>query len=466
MADIVVKFDPTLKQSDIVVRMSNNVSVDEVGEENHPKNVTDLQQTAIYGVQCPIIAINDVVIQYEDIINFELNDTGVVPSCSATVIDRQNLISELNTPQSDNEMRVQILPPFEDVYKKIDLTFYISSFNMMGDNMISVNGTYKNPKLSASQFKSLGKISTYEMFETIAKETELGFASNIENGEDKRYMYCNFISYNDLIERELPKADGECMYGWWIDCWNYLNFVDVKDRYETIIPKDDLKLWITGLADGAVQGEVKDPIEVPAELTTLFGTEESQLHVFDYRHNSDPGTNMSGTDTVYSIYSQENHEYKDVYLGNKDVEKDIFTNYQYLGEVYGEYDYMLPPVKREAYFRKMSLNRLEVDLGFPLLGIQRGGKVNFSDYYVDGQRSDMKKDLIASGVYDDNAKTNVQFEEINPGTNDLFELNKSVSGQYMVQGNIYSFSNRRWKQTCILVMPIEQQPKLLKKDEE
>ena len=467
MSDIIVKFDPTLKQSDIVVRMSDNVSVEETSDDNQPKNPTDLQQTAIYGIQCPIIAINDVVIRYEDIISFKLDDTGSIPSCNVTAVDRQNLISKLNTPGADTEMRVQILPPFEDVYKKIDLTFYISSFKMDYEGVISVSGSYKNLNLFASQFKAFGEISTYKMFETIAKDTELGFASNVEEEDDKRYMYCNFIPYTELINRELPKADDKKMYSWWIDCWNYLNFVNIKDRYDTIIPNDELKIWITGIVDGAVAGETKAPIQVTAELTTLFGSEESQLHVFDFRNNTSPGVNASGTDTIYSVYSQENRDYKDIYVGNEDVKKDIYTHFQYLGEIYGDYDYITPPSIRGLRFKKMSMDELEVDLGSPLLGLQRGGKVNFSNYYVSGQQSDMIDSLSEAGVYDTEVTTNVQFEEPeNSAAQDRFMLDKSVSGQYLIKGNIYSFENRRWKHTCILSIPADQKPKLLNKDEE
>ena len=86
MAKLEVKYDPTLEQSEIIARLDNS-SPEEAGKD-YQDNKTDLQQTSIYGVQCPIIAVNNIMIAYEDILSFELDDTGHIPPSGAPATDQ------------------------------------------------------------------------------------------------------------------------------------------------------------------------------------------------------------------------------------------------------------------------------------------------------------------------------------------------------------------------------------------
>ena len=204
MALIEVKYDPSLKQSEIIARLDNS-SPEEAGE-NYEKNPIEIQQTSLYGIQCPIIAINNIMVAVDDILNFELDDTKHEPSVSMCIYDRKQLIQYLNAPENDNELRVQILPPFEDVYKKIDLTFFITSFRMGNNNELYINANYKSPGFVSSRFKSFGEISLYKLCDSIASEIQLGFATNIEDMDDKRYVYCPYTSYKNSIEKEISHS--------------------------------------------------------------------------------------------------------------------------------------------------------------------------------------------------------------------------------------------------------------------
>ena len=469
MAKIEVKYDPTLEQSEIIARL-DNTSPEEAGED-YKGNQTALQQTSIYGVQCPIIAINNIMVAWEDIITFELDDTKHIPSVTLHVMDRKNLIQYLDSPGNDNELRIQILPPFEDAYKKINLTFLISHYSMgeNGDDLY-ISGVYKLSKFTSSQFKSFGEIGLYELFDKIASDSKLGLASNVESMEDKRFVYCPYTSYQRTIEKEVSHSGDETtIYDWWIDSWNYLNLVNIYERYNAIDSEDDMKVWISGAVDEIGEGIHIEPQEVTADLTNMFGTEETQLHVFDYRINTDPGINIyEGTDKVYSVYSMKNKEYQDTYISDGDVKKDVFENFEYKGEVYGEYDYITGGMKREPFLQKMKTGSIEVDLGQPLLGLQRGNRVNFACYYNNDNMDYPTYGLSEEGDMNTNIQTNVPLME--PDVNesdpsDTFKLNKSVSGQYLIIGNVYKFFDKHWTHTVILTRPADQKPKMLVDEE-
>lgn len=468
MAKLEVKYDPTLKQSEIIARL-DNTSPEESGEE-YNGNQTELQQTSIYGIQCPIIAVNNIMIAYEDILSFELDDTDHVPKVSLHVIDRKSLIQYLDTPDNDNELRIQILPPFEDAYKKINLTFFISNYSMgEGGNDLFITGDYKLPKFTSSQFKSLGKIGLYDLFDRVASDTQLGFATNVEAGEDERFIYCPYNSYKNTIEKEIMRSgDKTNVYEWWIDVWNYLNLANIYERYTTIDPENDMKVWVSGAVDEVGEGIKIEPQEVVADLTNMFGTEETQLYVADYRINTNPGINVrEGTDKIYSVYSMNDKEYKDTYISDGDVKKDVFENFEYKGEVYGDYDYITGGMMRIPFLQKIKNGTLEVDLKQPLLGLQRGNHVNFACYYNNDSRDYPVDSLKSEGAVQE-VQTNVPLmepdvDETDPS--DTFKLDKSISGQYMILGNIYRFASGQWTHTVILTRPADQKPKILIEEE-
>ena len=222
-----------------------------------------------------------------------------------------------------------------------------------------------------------------------------------------------------------------------------------------------MKIWISNQTGEMSEGIEIVPQENVAELTNLFGTQASQLYVKNYRIVNAPGLGViDGTDKIYSVYSMNKREYQDTYISDGDIKKDIFENYEYKGEVYGDYDYITNGMYRAPFLQKIKSSLVEVDLDQPLLGIQRGNHVLFSCYYNDSLVSDMIEGMEEEGVVDKNAQTEVPMTEMDE-TNDSFKLNKSLSGQYMVLGNTYKFSNKHWTQTVVLTRPINQKPKLL-----
>lgn len=472
MSLIRVKYDPTLKHSDIIARLDNTNS-DEV-DEKYVTNYTDMQQTSIYGIQCPIIAVNNIMIAYDDILDFTLEDTSTVPMVNMIILDRKNLIKMLDTPRQDNELRIEILPPFDDAYKKINLTFIISSYDQLDQNALSISGTYKSPELFSSQYKSFGEVSLYQLMDQIASEVKLGFATNVEDAQDKRFVYCPFNNYIDLIQNEVEHSGDEThIYDWWIDVWNYLTLCDMYERYNAIDSEEDTNLWISNQTD-----EVTNTVEIQAqksksEFSNLFGMEESQLYVKAYRTINNIGSNISvGNDKIYSVYSMNDREYKDTNIqfsgdeGGETRPKDIFKNFEYQGEVYGDYDYITGGMLREPFLQKMNNELLEIDLAQPLLGIQRGKRLNFACYYDNSMFDNTNYGLEDAGLVNDNIKTNVPVEEMGQDyQSDTFKLNKFISGQYLIIGNRYTFRNKKWTQTVILTRPAEQTPKILKDDD-
>ena len=184
MSIVTLEFDNTLEKSEIVMPLLSS-SQNEAGENYSDANLTDKSQTKVFGIQVPLVMINSTIIDFDAIHYFNLKSQGCLPELTMTVDDKYELITNLDKPSNDNVVRVQILPKFDDAYKKIDLTFYITNISVNG-KLVRLTCTYKLASLTSSQFKTYGEVDTYTLFKQIANETKLGFASNLTTLNDNR----------------------------------------------------------------------------------------------------------------------------------------------------------------------------------------------------------------------------------------------------------------------------------------
>lgn len=465
MSAINIEFNNDLKKSEIVLPLLST-SAAESGDE-HANDMTDKAQTSVFGIQVPLIMINSVVIDFDAVQYFSLKSEGSIPELSMIVEDRYKLIENIDKPRHDNEVRVQILPKFDNAYKKIDLTFYITNIKVNG-SIISVNCMYKVPDLTISRFKSFGEIDTYSLFRNSATETKLGFATNISMLSDNRFIYCDNKSFLDIMNDEIQYSNStDHILDWWIDFWDNINLVDIKERFETIDSNDDIMIWVAGQVNEVTIDNEIQPIQIPAILTTHPSFSNSELFVKSYNILNNPGSFITtGSDKLYSVYEESKNEYLDYLLQNGDIASDIFTKYEYIGENYGDYNYLLAKRLREAYIQKINSECIKVSLKSPILGLMRGHKVNFIRYVNDSKVENKLKSLEENNIVDRNIESNIPLNdfEITTENNDgQFILDRTCSGQYMITSINAIFKNNEWDYNLTLSRPSLSQQNILKK---
>lgn len=468
MSTIQVKFDNKLKQSDIIIPLIHSSQAE--AQDNYEYNQSERQQTLVYGIQTPLIMINNVVVKFSDVISFELSCSNATPEVYIVVRDRYRLTTTIDSPGIDNELRVQILPKFENKYKKINLTFYIT--NMKNNNgTLYINGEYKIPKFISSNIKSFGQISTYKLFETIAQETDLGFATNVEDSSQERYVYCPYKSYKELLRSEVAFASTETqIYDYWVDWWNNLILADMYERYNATDRDEDMQIWIAGQNNEISEGTEITPIQTVATFHNHPGQQTTELHVSNYKICTSPGPQLyKGTDRVFSVYEFPKTEYLDYLIQDGDSKNDIFTKYEYLGEVYDDHNYLLSNKKYDTFRQKIYSNEtVEITLKTPLLGIMRGNRVNFLWYNNNGIVDDLHNKLKKEGTIYESPETNIPINE-DSNIEDIehdgkFVIDKSVSGQYLVTKCVMKYKDNAWQYLVTLSRPSSAKPKIIKED--
>jgi hypothetical protein len=424
-------------------------------------DLTDKDQTRIYGIQVPLIKINNTTIDFDSVKYFVLKSEGRLPELTLTVEDTYSLISNIDKPGNDNLVIVQIVPKRDNTYKKINLSFYISNIRVSG-TLVTLTCKYKLSDLTSSRFETFGEIDTYNMLKNIAIKTKMGFATNLKGEtKDKRYVYCNNKSYFDIMNEEIQYSDIDgCLLDYWIDFWDNITLADIKERLKTIEPDEEIEIWVESQVYENTGSVETQPNKVPAVLLNLPQFNQSELFVKDYNMKTTPGAQLSkGSDKVHAIYEENKSDYSDYLLQDKDVKKDIFVKYDYIGELYGDYNYFLSKSVREAYIQKITSDEIIITLNSPNLGLMRGNKVNFLRYVNDSVLENKMKDLEEHKIIDrEKVRTNIPLEDYKlweDSGEGKYRLDKTVSAQYLIYAVEIKYSNNQWQYDLTLVRDIK-----------
>jgi hypothetical protein len=443
MSVINLVFDNQLQQTPIEVPL-------QAPPAENGDNTLQVNQVMIHGVCTPVVSVCGIVFDFNKIIKMTLYDNDRLPSLDLIIDDSEQLLASISNPKSDNEIRLQILPPFEDAYKKIDLTFYINNIDVRGSK-VSISAIYKIPDIYISRLKSFGEVNTYNLFKTIASECLLGFASNCEeNDADKRFIYCNNISYEDLMNREVRMASSvDNVFDYWVDVWNNINYVNLKQRFVDKDAPEDMELWCMTTPGNDVEStNIVQPVLTEAVITNHPMT-AGQLHAKKYNISNNTGKNKEkGTDRVFTIY--KDGAVIDSLIEDGNVQNDIFTKYYYLGENIGEYEYLTAISFYDSFCDIINKNTIEVTLSFPMLGIMRGSHVKFMWY---DNNFFQKQDIELLGGDMDSDEGDQSEELAEP---DKLMINKQISGEYLVHKTILHYNKGQWKNTLILTRPEDQ----------
>lgn len=461
---ITVRRDPQIKLPEIVTKM---MATERAQTDSSEYTTSQIKQTDVYGVMCPLLSLNGVVVDMPDLIDFELDCTGVLPEVYFEFKDRNNIFTQYNTPTTSNELQVQIIPPVEATYKKINMLFYVTEISVQ-QGIIIGRGVYKIPGLITNRHIALGEMTTYELCDFISAESQLGFASNVAATNDKRYIYCDYKNYGDLLKDEIANssADETHVYDCWVDLWNYITLCDIFERYNTIDEGDSLVMWIADHNTIGAVGEKAEPVRMDAILTNHPAVERTELFVRNYRVQTDNEYVKQGTQKAVTVYNMQTKEYVGHYVADGDVDKDKYINLEYGGEVYGEYDYIFSKQCRDMFLKKMGAETIELTLTSPVFGLSRGDQCRF--VWLDNDprnrywRETFEKAKISKDIKDLHLGWLEDWVDSVKGVmdNSLY-VNLQVSGQYTVVGMKAIFEHNMWLYQLMITRPAERKPQLM-----
>lgn len=351
------------------VILPTEIKFDALAEESGSDNVD--KQTKEVGVMEPFILCNDIIIPRNDILNIELELSATTPACTVTFNDREGNFTVDSVPRDGDFFTLLLNSKHQETFKSIHMDFDIVEVDtgempgkVPGGRPITLEGIAKIPKLFGEDCQVLDADTSLAHLEKIARDLEIGLATNIDTTDDNQSRIQAYETYLDFIKSIVGDAyiSDDSFVKYYIDQYYYLNFIDVNKIFNA--PNESLEdvmksLTTTSISETSQKGSETDNemdpdnIEVPFLLTNHMDfdsvscfIEEHQIinnsqqislaagnsrNIQYYDNNSDTGDRFQEF-TIEPLQSENLRESEMPLKGNpKDERYKDQVKYKYMG---------------------------------------------------------------------------------------------------------------------------------------
>lgn len=262
--------------------LPTEIKFDALGEESGDDTIG--KQSKDVATLEPMLMCNDILIPRNQIQTFELELSGKTPKCTITFEDRNGNFSVDALPRDGDFFTLLLNSKQQETFKSVHMDFDIVEVNtegmpsrVAGGSTITLEGIAKIPRLFGEDCKILDPDTSLAHLEKIARDLEIGLATNIDTTDDKQSRIQAYETHLDFIKKVVGDAyiSDDSFVKWHIDQYYYLNFVDINKIFNSKNPSlDEVTKSLTSFAisELATKGSDEenfdsDNIEVPMLLT-------------------------------------------------------------------------------------------------------------------------------------------------------------------------------------------------------
>lgn len=274
--------------------LPTEIKIDSVGEPGGGS-----KQTKVIGTLKPFILVNSYQFGPGDIQSFRLDCSGITPKCEVVVLDNKNSFQVESYPRDGDFFTVLLNSKHQETFKSIHMDFDIIEIEttpeIEGENpTITLEGIAKIPRLYAEDCQNLDADNSLNHLELIARDLELGLATNVEAPNDNQPRLQAYITYADFIKEIVEDSyiSDDAFTKYYIDQYYYLTYVNINKIFNAPNPKLDevmsvLASFASSMSEGHNQAEdgeenKGDQIEVPLMLTNHKDTNGLSCYVDRY----------------------------------------------------------------------------------------------------------------------------------------------------------------------------------------
>jgi len=251
----------------------------------------------------PFVWYNGIQIHQTDISFLQVSTGSELPMVKIVFRDSFNLMKDKGFPLDDSNISI-FINPRTDQLKPIHMDFKITKFSVNGSTY-TITGTIDASKLYIKSYKSLSNMTSFEALKSIAIDCGLGFASNIDNTDDKMtWINTGVRNYEfvDMIVEASYKSD-ETYLLCYIDLYYNLTYVDLEKELNRDIKQE------LGIANIGIEDVAKLPDQEKASrlfLTNDSSSQNSNNYFIDYRiiNNSTQVSLAEGYLTKVKFYDE------------------------------------------------------------------------------------------------------------------------------------------------------------------
>ena len=216
--------------------LPTEIKIDNLGEDGGGS-----KQTKAIGTLKPFILVNSYQFGPEDILSFDLDCSGVVPKCEVTVKDNKNAFQVESYPRDGDFFTILLNSKHQETFKSIHMDFDIVEIETSpevegGNPTITLDGIAKIPRLFAEDCQNLDADNSLNHLELVARDLELGLATNVEAPDDNQPRLQAYITYADFIKEIVEDSyiSDDAFTKYYIDQYYYLTYVNINKIFQDI----------------------------------------------------------------------------------------------------------------------------------------------------------------------------------------------------------------------------------------
>lgn len=180
--------------------MPSEIEMYAAGEENGGD-----KQTKQTGNLEPFISVNKYVFGRDNIQSVDLDLSGIVPKCNISVVDNKQAFDVDHYPRDGDTFVLLINSKNQETFKSIHMDFDITEITNEREvdgepATINMSGIAKIPKLFAENCQTLDAAGSLDHLELVARELEIGLATNIDATDDSQSRIQAYETYLEFIK--------------------------------------------------------------------------------------------------------------------------------------------------------------------------------------------------------------------------------------------------------------------------
>ena len=451
-----------------------------------PGQDRNINNIYIDGILIPIVKLNHLVLERDNIESLSILYTGIVPTLHIVVKDNNNKFNLPDRPGLNNDVRVIIIPSNDGKYKKIALTFYITEAVINEDKTKATykctlkhmpfiqqaitSGVITFPECRATfcNVPENKRPNMWELFHEVAEKCGLGFAAMKDTKEydDRMPRIINHQSYKELIEYNLSigGSDNKKIYDGWVDLYGYLTLIDLYKAMNEPIEGSNLVIYNETGINPHKNGMMTSDFQVSRRIITNHNMTGalSNTDIAEYWDNStmsniyEHGTlnsvfyfNPLGNNGVNGLELNQIRIKEDSKDGKyvEDYEINKYDGWSFVG--CEERNIAYQKNVRDAFLSKIRGRMLTVLMRQPNYGLQRGTLVSVLIEKYD-YKSKMMIVSQSSVLYDELDSEQVLPDPVTPPYNGISQqdilhndaiglIDPTLSGIYYIDGMRFDY---------------------------
>ncbi|MBW2998200.1 hypothetical protein KY321_01555 [Candidatus Woesearchaeota archaeon] len=301
----------------------NTIDLDELSIPSQETSETQKQES-LASLQYPLIKINDYIVNGGEIDSLTIDCTDFLPRIILKCTFVHKTFITQNMPKDGDIISIAIRNK-SDVLKLIRNDYVITSVvskknttEVAGPTTMTFFGSLFVPFASSSKRNLSYEGTSFEAMKDLAQKTQLGFATNEDNTEDRQVWLSAFFTSLEYIDKTTLRAykDDTSFFDSWIDIYYNLNFVNVNKQLMSGEDEVDIGAYLHNADTEFTYGEntsQEDVIEAPKVLSNYdtFKATSSYITFWKPSNNATNVTFQVGTKINCRLFEHNANLYEE-----------------------------------------------------------------------------------------------------------------------------------------------------------